>query len=201
MGIRTTHCKGTKVEHTVMVIALLDYTISSCPMVNLRPTLIRVYKFMGDTNGPKWSSQLLLLLLLLQLLQQVGSRQTEFWLSRTYTHTHIRYIAIAVWLNSEASFGSGRQLYFNRSRNWLCNFFTAVPRGWDIGPTLLMGPSPRSSWNAQSHWAFHKGQPLYIHTTIHTWLGIPGRPPYVIPRGSTGWNKTDPNKNPVDTFM
>ena len=23
----------------------------------------------------------------------------------------------------------------------------------------------------------------------HNWVGIPGRPPYVIPRGSAGWNK------------
>ena len=35
-------------------------------------------------------------------------------------------------------------------------------RGWDIGPTLLMGPSPMPSWNARSHGHFHKGQPLYI---------------------------------------
>ena len=26
-----------------------------------------------------------------------------------------------------------------------------VLRGWDIGPTIPMGPSPRPSWNAQSH--------------------------------------------------
>ena len=39
-----------------------------------------------------------------------------------------------------------------------------VPRGWDAGPTLLIGPSPRPSWNAWSREHFHKGQPLYLHT-------------------------------------
>ena len=34
-----------------------------------------------------------------------------------------------------------------------------VPRGWGIGPTIPMGPSPWPSWN-------HKGRPLYIHTYI-----------------------------------
>ena len=38
-----------------------------------------------------------------------------------------------------------------------------VPRGWDFGPTILMGPSPRPSWAARSNGQFHEGQPLYIH--------------------------------------
>ena len=42
-----------------------------------------------------------------------------------------------------------------------------VPRGWDIGPTIPMGPSPRPSWTARSNGQFHEGQPLYIHTYIH----------------------------------
>ena len=41
-----------------------------------------------------------------------------------------------------------------------------VPRGSNIGPTFLMGPSPWPSWNAQSHGHLHKGLPLYIHTYI-----------------------------------
>ena len=39
-----------------------------------------------------------------------------------------------------------------------------VPRGWDIGPTSPMGPSPWPSWTARFHGLFHEGQPLYIHT-------------------------------------
>ena len=42
-----------------------------------------------------------------------------------------------------------------------------VPRGWDIGPTSPMGPSPWPSWNARSHGHLHQEQPLYIHTYIH----------------------------------
>ena len=42
-----------------------------------------------------------------------------------------------------------------------------VPRGWDIGPTSPMGPSPWPSSNARSHGHLHEGQPLYIHTYIH----------------------------------
>ena len=42
-----------------------------------------------------------------------------------------------------------------------------VPRGWDIGPTIPMGPSPWPSWIAPFHGQFHEGRPLYIHTYIH----------------------------------
>ena len=42
-----------------------------------------------------------------------------------------------------------------------------VPRGWDIGPTSPMGPSPCPSWNARSHGHLHEGRSLYIHTYIH----------------------------------
>ena len=38
-----------------------------------------------------------------------------------------------------------------------------ILRGWDIEPTSPMGPSPRPSWNAQSHGHLHEAQPLYIH--------------------------------------
>ena len=41
-----------------------------------------------------------------------------------------------------------------------------IPRGWDIGPTIPMGPSPWPSWNARSHGHLHEGRPLYIHTYI-----------------------------------
>ena len=43
-----------------------------------------------------------------------------------------------------------------------------VPRDWDIGPTIPMGPSPWPSWNARPHGHLHEGRPLYIHTYIHT---------------------------------
>ena len=39
-----------------------------------------------------------------------------------------------------------------------------VPRGWDIGLTIPMGPSPWPSWYARSHGHYHEGRPLYIHT-------------------------------------
>ena len=41
-----------------------------------------------------------------------------------------------------------------------------VPRGWDIGPTIPLGPSPWPSWTALFHGQLHEGQPLYIHTYI-----------------------------------
>ena len=72
-------------------------------------------------------------------------------------------------------------------------------RGWDIGPTSPMGPSPWPSWNARFHGHLHEGRPLYIHTynpwhhlrKMSSWVGNPGRPPYVIPRGSAGLKKKE----------
>ena len=41
-----------------------------------------------------------------------------------------------------------------------------LPRGWDIGPKIPMGPSPWPSWNTRSHGHLHKGRPLYIHRSF-----------------------------------
>ena len=40
-----------------------------------------------------------------------------------------------------------------------------VPRDWNIGPTIPMGPSPRPSWTARSNGQFPEVQPIYIHTS------------------------------------
>ena len=45
-----------------------------------------------------------------------------------------------------------------------------VPRGWDIGPTIPMGPSPWPSWNGRSHGLLYKGRPLYIHTSSNIYF-------------------------------
>ena len=47
----------------------------------------------------------------------------------------------------------------------MCDAVSFVPWGWDIGPTIPMGPSPWPNWSAWSHGQFHKWQPLtYIHS-------------------------------------
>ena len=52
-----------------------------------------------------------------------------------------------------------------------------VPRGWDIGPKIPMGLSPRPSWSARSNGQFHIGQPLYIHTSLLSNLNCPSTNP------------------------
>ena len=44
-----------------------------------------------------------------------------------------------------------------------------VPRGWDIGPTILMGPSPWPSWIARSNGHLHKEPHTHAHTHTHTY--------------------------------
>ena len=45
-----------------------------------------------------------------------------------------------------------------------------VPRGWDIGPTSPMDPSPWPGWNAGSHGHLYEGRPYtYIHAYIISW--------------------------------
>ena len=41
-----------------------------------------------------------------------------------------------------------------------------VPRCWDIGPTIPMGPSPRPSLKVRSYGHLHEGWPLYIQSYI-----------------------------------
>ena len=50
----------------------------------------------------------------------------------------------------------------------VCDTVSMVPRGWDIEPKILMGPSPRPSWATLSHGHLHAGRPLCIPANINS---------------------------------